>query len=452
MTWLLPLLAALALLLAACGRAPETSTDTAPTTETTATREFVFSKTQSRAVVQGLGLHAQDAADLGDRLRVVLSVTRVRSGAKAGQKRASAVLIWGQEGVTLTGRTTLTIGPASTLTATTAVTGDVALTVKAPDFQVKRTRLTAPVPDTEPQCARFAFTLAATGQSFSATTPVEVCEGSGADAALAAVTRWSAPLLYTYQSTGASRFTAVPLGAVTGPADVRAALGVGPDVPVTIQTLAEFFAPLRQDDQGNQTGYVALERQFLAYYTSAVVYRVQVTPGREVIWILGTDTWGSSGLAVQRFGAETAPAPSVAVTFGGYGGVLTQEIQVRNVPEDATVYGRYYADRFNNYCEEPSTTLRWFLPVTAESEPVGGLRTVTLANPPQEDDGLNRGFLYEIHIYYLGEDTVYAGFACYRPNPLTLDTAQVYTDFRTRYSAVESWVFLNDIPLSLIHI
>lgn len=182
----LPLAASL--LLASCGGgsnpttpSPSTGAGDSLTSDGTATavRSFVLDRSATLAgqSLNSLSLHQQDTFDY-ERLRVVLNVERVKSGASQGQRRAAARIIWAQAGVKLSGPVTITLFDRSTGQTIRQKKAALALDVTASDFQAAKTLTTGSLTTGAGLCARLSFGFStSSGVHFDNTAaPLEVCE------------------------------------------------------------------------------------------------------------------------------------------------------------------------------------------------------------------------------------------------------------------------------------
>lgn len=465
---------ALSLALASCGGGtpPTTGAKPAPTPQpapapspiadlpddATAAREFLFSKRQSRQLAQALSLSPQDTVELGDRLRVVLTVNRAKSGQNIGRKKASAVLIWGNQTVPIKGNVTLGLGLAGESRALKTTAGKVALEVERPNFQDKFTKSTGFVDDTGRMCARFAFDLAAAGQVFSAPAPVEVCEGdTERDAAQVALEKFSKGLPYSYQSAGSAAWTFTRWDgekALPTPAQFLPLAGLPADALVTVQTLPQFFAPLVTPSAPTERAttiaaqYSTLERQFSAYYRETRVYRVRVSEDREALYVLGLNNWGVSGLHTLRFATSPIPDPrptlaGARVGSGGnsYGGILYGSVTT-DAPIGTEISGSYSARQTATCAAGPSPAYNLPLTPTSYAEAPSGVATTFLSFQDREDVGQDWVYDYRVTLTYKGETRTVTGFTCLasgatEPPPIdytvrTLD--EMTTDQTERFS------------------
>lgn len=317
--------------------------------DATAANEFIITGVRAKMLAQSLGMDTESGVQTvsargglsaqaqEDEMRVLLSVTRAKSGDNAGKKRATATFVWGNGKEKIipidkdTPAITLDIYPQATPTNYKRYEGSLNLEVKYPDFQDKTTRSGPYVLDTGAQCARltFNFTTAentASGGAYSplmfnnTAAPLEVCEGvTERNAEKVALEKYSDGLMFDYQSVGAAPFTFVSKDGVTAlPTDaagLAAVAGTDPAATVTTSTLADFFAPLTvmpagdsstwTPDQKAQAAqarkYASLQKQFGYYYRETRVYTVATSAGREDIVLLGLNGWGVGGLKTIRF-------------------------------------------------------------------------------------------------------------------------------------------------------
>lgn len=333
---------------------PVTGGTIARPADATAANEFIITGERAKALARSLGLGVKLDADRGsvravmaaqgikaqaveDEMRVLLSVTRAKSGDNAGKKRATATFVWGNGKEKIvpinkdTPAITLDIYPQATPANYKRYEGNLNMEVKYPDFQDKTTRSGPYVLDTGAQCARltFNFTTAentASGNAYTpllfnnSSSPLEVCEGvSERNAEKVALEKYSDGLMYTEGSVGAAPFAFVSKDGVTAlPTDaagLAAVAGTDPAATVTTSTLADFFAPLVvmpagdsstwTPDQKAQAAqarkYASLQKQFGYYYRETRVYTVATSAGREDIVLLGLNGWGVGGLKTIRF-------------------------------------------------------------------------------------------------------------------------------------------------------
>lgn len=433
-------LAALTLALASCGgpTTPAPSTGTTPTPQpapapaaedATASREYVFTKRQTRAALQSLGLSPLDTVDLGERLRVVLTVTRAKSGANIGKKKATATFIWGNKEVALSGTYTLGVGAFGTSGALKATDGKLALAVKSPDFQAKAGRSTAYVPDSGPLCARLTFNLGAGTSAWSSNAPVEVCEGvNERNAEQKALETFSKGLLYRYQSDGGSAWTFArlsdqPADKLPTGAEVVAARGLPSYTTVKTEKLGQFFYNWNYGTPGLDGKTVkrqnALYRQFDIYFKEAQVYRIHLSDTRELIYILGRNSYGVSGLWAYRFHApDGKPDPGYAAAntypyLSRYGGSLVGEVQIGPHAAGATVTGRYAIRQSSTCSAGVGVTLDKELIKTHVFDPEpNGLTSTNFeieATPDPETDVVMD---YALTVSYGGQSKTYTGFVC----------------------------------------
>ena len=126
-----------------------------------------------------LSLQPLDVAQLGDKLRVVLNVERVQTGANAGKKRASVKVIWGNKTDTLSGQADVTLTREDTGALVKGKAAKAALNVVYPNFQDVGTYTTTPAPMPVPTCASVALHLtSSSGKIFdNRAAPLVVCEG-----------------------------------------------------------------------------------------------------------------------------------------------------------------------------------------------------------------------------------------------------------------------------------
>lgn len=317
--------------------------------DATAANEFILTGVRAKAMAQALGVNLADkgsvkavsaqglsAQAVEDEMRVLLSVTRAKSGDNIGKKRATATFVWGNGAEKIipidkdTPAITLDIYPQDTPANFKRYEGSLNLQVTYPDFQDKTTRSGVYVPDTGAQCAKltFNFTSAENTVSGNAYTPLlfnnassalEVCEGvTERNAEKVALERYSDGLLYTEGSVGAAPFTFTSFdGVATMPTAeaLRTLAGIPAGVTITTSSLADFFAPLivmptgdpeswTPDQKAQATlarKYVSLQKQYGYYYRSAQVYTVETNAGRSDVYILGLNGWGVGGLKTIQF-------------------------------------------------------------------------------------------------------------------------------------------------------
>ena len=317
--------------------------------DSTAANEFIITGVRAKQLAASLGVDVGTAQNVmaragtlqaqatTDEMRVLLAVTRSKSGDNAGKKRAVATFVWGndQEQVVAikdTKSVTLDIYPESAPNMFQRYEGNLDMKVTYPDFQAKTTRSGTYVTDTGKMCAKlsFNFTTKENAETPSAgysplgfnnsAAPLEVCEGvTERNAEKVALEKAADNLLFTQGSIAAAPFSFVSKDGVTAlPTDaagLSAAVGTDASATVTTQTLADFFAPLvvlpagdsktwttEQKEQASVARkYIALQKQFGYYYRSATVYTVATSAGRDDIVILGLNGWGVGGLKTFRF-------------------------------------------------------------------------------------------------------------------------------------------------------
>lgn len=432
---------ALSLALASCGGpttpAPGTGTTPKPAPapgtvadapeDATAAREYVFSKRQTRAALQSLGLGQLDAVDLGERLRVVLTVNRAKSGANIGKKKATATFIWGNQTVNLAGTYTLGVGAFGSTGALKATDGKLALAVKSPDFQAKASKSTAYVPDTGLLCARLTFNLGAGPSAWSSNSPVEVCEGvSERNAEEKALTTFSKGLRYTEGSLAGSPWTFGRIsdqGAaeMPAPAVLLAARGLPAYTTVKTETFREFvynhlsIYEMTSKERRAWTGFL---QQFNIYYKESKVYRIRLSDERELVYLLGRNSSGVSGVWAYRFhdaDGQGDPAYSGAQTYpyvGRYGGSLLGEVQIGPHAAGATVTGRYALRQSGTCSAGAGVTLDKELIQTDVFDYENGLASTKFEIEATPDDGQDVVLDYALTVTYGGQSKTYTGFFC----------------------------------------
>lgn len=454
---------ALSVALASCGgpTTPNPSGGTAPAPvldapeDATATREFVFSKRQTRAALQSLNLGPQEAVDLGERLRVVLTVSRAKSGANIGKKKATATFIWGNQTVNLSGTYTLGVGRFGTTGALRAADGKLALAVKFPDFQAKSSKSTAYVPDTGEMCARLTFNLGAGTAAWSSNTPVEVCEGTSArDAEKVTLEAFSRGLRYRYQSEGVARWTFArlsdqPAEKLPTDAELLTLLNLPTSSKVTRETLMAFLSRMYMGGGSYKETmqYLKLKNQFDIHYSETTVYHVGMNDNRQLIFILGRNSYGLAGLWTYRFHApEPDPAYSAAKTYpylGRYGGSVIGEVQIGPHAAGATVTGRYALRRTSTCSAGAGVTLDKALIQTYVFEPDSrGLTSTKFEIEAVPDDGEDVVMDYAITVAHGGQSKTYTGFKCDikppPPPPASVQDVEVSANFeRSPYLTTE---------------
>lgn len=358
-----------ALALASCGGGtdtpkPDTGTKPAPAPETTtpvtggtiakpadatAANEFIISGVRAQALAQSLGVDVGSAQAVSartgslsaqavdDEMRVLLSVTRAKSGDNAGKKRATATFVWGNGKEKIipinkdTDAVTLDIYPQAAPNDYKRYTGTLGMEVKYPDFQDKTTRSGSYVADTGAMCAKLSFNFTTAEASVSgspytpllfnnSSSPLEVCEGvSERNAEKVALEKYSDGLMYQEGSVGAAPFTFTSKDGVTAlptdAASLAAALGTDAGATVTVSTLAEFFAPLtvlpagesstwtpeQKADAALARKYASLQKQYGYYYRDVKVYTIATSASREDVFLVGLNGWGVGGLKTIRF-------------------------------------------------------------------------------------------------------------------------------------------------------
>lgn len=339
--------------------APEPEPTTGPVTggtiakpaDATAANEFIITGVRAKALAQSLGIKTAAASGglkaqaTEDEMRVLLAITRSKSGTNVGKKKAVATFVWGngQEKVLPLGTTkeqpgvTLDIYPQGNEAAKTTYTGSLNLEVTYPDFQDKTTRSGPYVNDTGTQCARLTFDLTTAPNSGdttgyvpllfnNASSALEVCEGiSERNAERVALEKNSAGLLYNYRSQAAAKFSFLKFEELTAMPDearVRAAVSAPADAEVVQMSLDDWFAPLIELPAGDSENWTAeekaraatarkyqtLKKQYGYYYREARVYLVKTSSERTDILILGLNGWGVGGLQTVQF-----PAPDLDI-------------------------------------------------------------------------------------------------------------------------------------------
>ena len=357
------------LVLASCGggSTPPTTTNPTPTpdggtttpvtggtitrpADSTAANEFIITGVRAKVLAQSLGLDVGAAQNVmaragsmqalatTDEMRVLLAVTRSKSGDNAGKKRAVATFVWGndqEQVIPIDDKTkgvTLDIYPEAAPTMFQRYEGNLDMKVSYPDFQAKTTRSGVYVNDSGKMCAKLSFNFTTKENAETPTAgyaplafnntaaPLEVCEGvAEREAEKVALEKASNNLMFDYQSLASAPFTFVSKDGVTAlptdAASLAAAVGTDPAATVTTSTLADFFAPLTVLPAGDSKDwtaeqkaeaalarkYASLQKQFGYYYRSATVYTVATSAGRDDIVILGLNGWGVGGLKTFRF-------------------------------------------------------------------------------------------------------------------------------------------------------
>lgn len=331
--------------------APVTGGTIAKPADATAANEFIVTGERAKMLGQALGVNLD--ADRGsaravmaqglkaqaveDEMRVLLSVTRAKSGDNAGKKRATATFVWGNGKEKVipinkdTDALTLDIYPQATPNDYKRYTGSLNMEVKYPDFQDKTTRSGSYVADTGAMCAKLSFNFTTAEASVSgspytpllfnnSSSPLEVCEGvSERNAEKVALEKYADGLMYQESSVGAAPFTFVSKDGVTAlptdAASLAAALGTDAGATVTVSSLDDFFAPLtvlpageskewtpeQKADAAKARKFASLQKQFGYYYRDVKVYTVATSAGREDIVLLGLNGWGVGGLKTIRF-------------------------------------------------------------------------------------------------------------------------------------------------------
>lgn len=331
------------------GNTPVTGGTIARPEGSTAANEFIITGVRAAALAQALGVDMGQAQNVmarkstlqaqatTDEMRVLLAVTRAKTGDNAGKKRAVATFVWGNDQEKIvpldadTKSVILDIYPQSAPALYQRYQGDLNMAVTYPDFQAKTTRNGVYMNDSGPMCAKLSFNFKSAAMADPApagytplvfnntASPLEVCEGvTERNAEKVALEKAADGLMYDYQSLGASPFTftskdnltALPTNAAT----LAAAVGTSAIATVTLSTLADFFAPLTVLPAGDSTTwtpeqkanaararkYASLQKQFGYYYRATQVYTVQGA-GRDEIYLLGLNGWGVGGLKVLRF-------------------------------------------------------------------------------------------------------------------------------------------------------
>ena len=329
---------------------PVTGGTIAKPADATAANEFIITGVRAKALAQALGVDVGGAQNVmaragtmqaqatTDEMRVLLAVTRAKTGDNAGKKRAVATFVWGNDQEQIipidkdTKGVTLDIYPESAPNLFQRYEGNLDMKVTYPDFQAKTTRSGVYVNDSGPMCAKLSFNFTTKENAETPTAgyaplafnnsaaPLEVCEGvAERNAEKVALEKATSGLTFTLDSLASAPFTFVSKDDLTtlptDAASLAAAVGTDPAATVTQTTLAEFMAPLKVLPAGDSKDwtteqkaqaslarkYAALEKQFGYYYRSATVYTVATSAGREDIVILGLNGWGVGGLRTIRF-------------------------------------------------------------------------------------------------------------------------------------------------------
>lgn len=434
---------ALSVALASCGGpttpAPSTGTTPKPAPapgpgpvadapeDATAAREFVFSKRQTRALAQSLSLGPLDAVDLGERLRVVLTVSRAKSGANIGKKKATATFIWGNQSVNLAGTYTLGVGAFGSTGALKATDGKLALAVKSPDFQAKAGRSTAYVEDTGEMCARLTFNLSAGSNAWSSNTPVEVCEGTGTrDAEEKALTTFSRGLLYTDGGGSLAgspwtfeRVSEQPADRMPTAAELLAARGLPAYITVKTETFREFVynhLSIYEMTSKERRAWEGFLRQFEIYYREVQVYRIRIADDRELVYVLGRNSSGLSGMSALRFtdGSEEGGAPDVQLypSLGRYGGSLFGSVEIGPHVVGATVSGRYALRQSSTCSAGAGVTLDRALIPAQVVEFGNGLASTRFEIEAIPEPETTMVMDYALTVTASGKSQTYTGFSC----------------------------------------
>lgn len=329
---------------------PVTGGTIARPADSTAANEFIVTGVRAKQLAQALGVDVGSAQNVmaragtmqaqatTDEMRVLLAVTRSKSGDNAGKKRAVATFVWGNDQEQIipidkdTKGITLDIYPESAPTLFQRYDGNLDMKVTYPDFQAKTTRSGVYVNDSGKMCAKLSFNFTTKENAATPTAgyaplafnntaaPLEVCEGeTERNAEKVALEKASNGVMFDYQSLASAPFTFTSKDGVTAlptdAASLAAVVGTDPAATVTTSTLAEFFAPLTVLPAGDSKDwtpeqkaqaslarkYIALQKQFGYYYRSAQVYTVATSAGREDIVLLGLNGWGVGGLKTIRF-------------------------------------------------------------------------------------------------------------------------------------------------------
>ena len=324
--------------------------------DSTAAGEFIIKGVPARALAQSLGFHtapesgvksvmasggklsAQLAATAPDELRVLVAVTRSKSGINAGRKKAVATFVWGNQKQKIMPFSDLKTEPGVTLdlypngddSNPTRYTGGLDLMVEYPNFQDKTTRSGAYVADTGPMCARVVIDLRSVDNvptnpdprgpmTFNnLNSPLEVCEGTTEqNAERAALEKYADGVLYDLNSFSKTPFDfqrSLGQTALPDAAELQAQFNVTGSV--STGTLDEFFAPLivlpagdpenwtteEKAEAATARKYQSLKKQFGYYYRATQVYYVTNADGtRKDIFILGLNGWGVGGLHTIQF-------------------------------------------------------------------------------------------------------------------------------------------------------
>lgn len=364
---LLPLAAAL--LLASCGGTSTPTPTTPPTTTTTdelltsdgtatAARSFVLSAFKPGSAGAGLGaqsLQQQDTANLSERLRVVLSVERIKTGASAGQRRATVRVIWATPGVKLAGPLSLTLTDQQSRQTLRTKSSKLALSVTGSDFQTSKTLSTSSILRGNNLCARVGFTLtASSGPVFdTVAAPLEVCEDEAAlDTTIKALTTAAAKAMNTRTSTALAPFKvqAFP-GVLSFPSDseLKNLLGVSGDLLNESEALTlpaglneaqrsavyaldfvrssldnkrdmlEMFGRVTNADpnkdpvwtryQRNQKALEALAQTATVYGLPLRAYTWETAPGRTEAALVGLTSGGAFAVRTVRYGNAAPVEP-----------------------------------------------------------------------------------------------------------------------------------------------
>lgn len=460
---------ALSLALGACGgggtTTPQPDTDTQPpVTDTpapalpadapqdaTASREFELTAQQARAAVQGLGLTEQ--ADLGERLRVVLSVSRSRTGTNAGKKRASAVFIWGSS-AKLAGTYALTLTDAGQTAPLKSSEGKLELAASGVDFQDKATKNTAYHVNTGLQCARLTIASASGEANYSTAAPLEVCESTTDQDAEQKFLLSKLPTTYTYLSDGSDqwkfkRLSSLPAPALPTNAEVAAAFGLPTFTAVSRVSGDDFFRdlntyyvqtnPAAATDKMRQQ-YGAFPKHMRDTFEEWAVYRVQATETREIIYVAGRNGYGVSGVWATRFHSGAGNAPNPAYATASTSGKLTVEgsgvsavVEVGPVAPQASTVARSNLRRADT-CAPGSGPYTATMQQASSTPQADGRVSLKFSSPATVAPGSGTFAVldYQITVTYNGASKVYTGSACVAApsgDPKTLSESTVNLTF-----------------------
>lgn len=430
-----------AALLSACGSpAPPTQTEPPPSSSTspadapadaTVSQEFTFDRKTSGVVMQSLGLQPLDAVDLGNRLRVVLSVTQAKSGANAGKKRASAVFIWGNQQVKLTGNYILGLSRAGEEGTLTSTNGKMNLGVTYPDYQAKVSKNTSYSADPNALCATLTFNLKADVNAWDSNLPVRVCERrSSRQVEDDALMQAADGTFYRVDSIGISKVKFIRLSseaqkkALTTD-DIRRYLNLPNYIPIRLPEQNDFWVyfadepALRNDTKQVKKAVAVLKTMYRFYGYNARAFAIRETPERERIVFVGWNNLGIAGVEMWRFMPPDGlgnPGYERAQTYPALwrdGGSVVGYVQVGLHDPQATVTGRYAVRSATTCTAGVNVTLDKALTFD-QRFPVenNGLTSTQFTFEPMPNTGQDVVIDYAVTVNLNGLSKTYTGVAC----------------------------------------